>query len=599
MKKGLIPLAAAAAILLPLFVPSCANTTQSPSGGAKDTIPPALYWTKPAPGSTGVSVKKASVTFGFDEYVTIKTPSGIFLSPPQRKIPKSKVKGKGIAVSFEEDLLPGKTYVLNIAPGAIVDNNENNPFPGFSYAFSTGETLDSMMISGTVLDCSTLKPVKDATVMLYKDHSDSALFKHTPDAAARTDDWGFFVLPYIEDTLYRLYAISDANSDNMYQSETEQVAFIDSLIRPVTVVRDTLPELQKYDMTDTLACLARKSEYTLMMFKEENTKQYLKNFGRVAPRYAFISFMAPNAWIDSLWIRGYKANQLITQFDLRQDSLEIWINDRRTPPDTLQLFVNYRKTNDSTKLLEPVLEQHKLFIEGVGAKKKTGYAARKDLKHEDTLCVFSLTATPELVEQEGFDLTFDYPPINAAFDSLRFHYLNPKQKDIDGTFTVERDTLNPRHYTLRPLEKLQQGYEYFMKVPQGVFRDINGWRNDSTEVKVSLPTDDKLSTLSVVLQGVEGSVIVDLLNEKRDKIQRSYTVTSDCTLSFPYLKAGKYSLRIALDENGNTIIDSGDLLTHRMPERVAFFTLEGGQEYLDIPESSEVEQTVSIPDLFK
>ncbi len=593
----LTPLAIAALVLAPLFVHSCANTTQSPSGGDKDTIPPALYWTKPAPGSTSIPTHKAQIQFGFDEYVTIKTPANVFLSPPQQKIPKSKVKGKGIVVSFEEDLLPNTTYTLNLT-NAVADNNEGNFFPGYTYVFSTGEHIDSMMITGTVLDCISLKPVKDATVMLYKDHADSAIFKHRPDAAVKTDDWGYFALPYIQDTLYRLYAITDANNDNMYQSETEQVAFIDSLIRPRTVVNDTLPELQKYEMTDTLAVKERKSEYTLKLFKEENTRQYLKNFGRVADRYGFVSFMAKNAWIDSLWIKGYKADRLITQFNLRQDSLEFWLNDRRPAPDTLHLYINYRKTNDSTHVLEPVLEQHKLFIEGIGARKR-GYAARRDLKHEDTVCVFKINATPELVEQEGFELVFDYPLINAAFDSLNFHYLTPKQKDVRGSFSVTRDSLNLRRYTIVPKEKLLQGYEYFLKVPQGVFRDINGFRNDSTEFKVSLPTDDKLSTLNVNLEGVEGSVIVDLLNEKRDNVLRSYTVSSDQRLSFPYLKAGKYSLRITLDANANSMIDSGDLLAHRMPENVAFFTLEDGQEYLDIPESSEVGQTISVQKLFE
>lgn len=594
--RNFTPLAIAAAVLLSMmFAPSCANTTQSPSGGAKDTIPPALYWVKPEPSAVNVPVHGTSFQFGFDEYVTIKTPANIFLSPPQKKMPKSKVKGKGISVSFEEDLLPNTTYTISLT-GALADNNEGNMFPGYTYVFSTGEVIDSMMITGTVLDCSTLQPVKDATVMLYKDHSDSALFKHLPDAAAKTDDWGYFSIPYIKDTLYRLYAILDANNDNLYQSETEKVAFLDSLIRPVVVVRDTLKELQKYDVKDTLACRARHSEYTLRMFKEESSRQILKNYGRTADRAAFISFNAKDAWIDSLWIKGYKADRLITQFNLRQDSLEIWLNDRRRTPDTLHLYVNYRKTDDSTGVLTPVLEHHPLFIEGVGARKK-GAAARRELKHEDTICVYKLTATPELVEQEGFDLMFNYPIIAEAFDSVKFHYLNPKQKDIQGKFTVKADTLNPRHFSLMPQEKLLPGYEYYMKVPERVFRDINGFYNDSTEVKVSLPKDEKLSTLKLSLQGVSGRLIVDLLNEKRDKVLRSYTVSASGELLFPYLKAGKYSVRITEDANGNSLIDSGELLAHKMPENVVFFTLDGGQEYLDIPESAEVEQIIDIPQL--
>ncbi|MBR6457560.1 MAG: Ig-like domain-containing protein [Bacteroidales bacterium] len=598
--RNLTPLLIAVAALVPtFFMHSCANTTQSPSGGPKDTIPPALYWTKPVPGSVNIPTHGAKFEFGFDEYVKVKTATNIFLSPPQKKVPKSKIQGKSVIVWFEEDLLPNTTYTLNFTD-AIADNNEGNMFPGYAYVFSTGPVIDSLMITGTVLDYNTLQPAKNATVMLYKDHSDSAVFKSRPAAAVKTDDWGYFALPYLEDTLYRIYAIKDENNDNMYQMETEQIAFIDSLIHPVTVVNDTLKELQKYDMKDTLECRARESQYTLKLFKEEPTRQFLKNHGRTAERYAFVSFMAKDAWIDSLWIKGYKADRLITQFNLRQDSLEIWINDRRPVPDTLQIYVNYRKTNDSTQVLEPVVEHYPLFIEGaLPRKQRNDYNYRKNLKHEDTICVFKLEAQPDLVEQEGFSLTFTYPIIYENFDSVKFHYLNPKQKDIKGEFTVTRDTLDLRKYKLMPKEKLLPGYEYFMKVPHRAFRDINGFYSDSTEVKVSLPTDEKLSTLIVNLEGVSGRLIVDLLNEKRDKVLRTYTVSENGELVFPYLKKGKYSIRITEDVNWNSMIDTGDLLSRKMPENVNFFKMDDGQEYIDIPEAVELSQTINVPDLIK
>ena len=409
LKEILIPLGAALAVLSPtFFMHSCANTTQAPTGGKKDTIPPALYWTQPVPGAVNVDTNKTKLIFGFDEYVTIKNQQNIFLSPPQKKAPKAKVKGKNVVVTFEEPLSNGITYTLNFTD-AIADNNEGNMFPGFTYVFSTGDNIDSMLVTGTVQDCNTLTPVKGATVMLYKDHSDSAIFKSRPFAACKTDDWGYFCIPYIPDTLYRLYALKDDNNDNIYQSEDgELVGFIDSLIRPVMRVSDTLAEMQKYDMKDTLECRARRSEYEIRLFKEESTKQKLMNKGRSADRHAYITFMSKNAWIDSLWIKGYKQEQLISQFNLRQDSLEIWINDRRRTPDTLQLYINYRKTNDSTGVFEPSLEHYPLFIEGA-LPKKTGRAARQNLKHEDTICVYKLTAEPETVEQNGFSLEFAYP----------------------------------------------------------------------------------------------------------------------------------------------------------------------------------------------
>lgn len=597
LKEILIPLGAALAVLSPtFFMHSCANTTQAPTGGKKDTIPPALYWTQPVPGAVNVDTNKTKIVFGFDEYVTIKNQQNIFLSPPQKKAPKAKVKGKNVVVTFEEPLAKGITYTLNFTD-AIADNNEGNMFPGFTYVFSTGDNIDSMLVTGTVQDCNTLTPVKGATVMLYKDHSDSAIFKSRPFAACKTDDWGYFCIPYIPDTLYRLYALKDDNNDNIYQSEDgELVGFIDSLIRPVMRVSDTLAEMQKYDMKDTLECRARRSEYEIRLFKEESTKQKLMNKGRSADRHAYVTFMSKNAWIDSLWIKGYKQEQLISQFNLRQDSLEIWINDRRRTPDTLQLYINYRKTNDSTGVFEPSLEHYPLFIEGA-LPKKTGRATRQNLKHEDTICVYKLTAEPETVEQNGFSIEFAYPIIYENFDSLKFRYINPKQKELKGSFTVEKDSLNLRRYTIRPKEKLLPGYEYFLKVPHRAFRDINGFYSDSTEVKVSLPSDDKLSTIILDMKGVEGKLIVDLLNEKRDKVLRNYIIEKDTQLVFPYLKEGKYSVRVTFDYNKNSMVDTGNILEHRQPEKVAFFKVSENEEYLDLPAATELTQIIEISEL--
>ena len=597
LREILIPLGAALAVLSPtFFMHSCANTTQAPTGGKKDTIPPALYWTQPVPGAVNVDTNKTKLVFGFDEYVTIKNQQNIFLSPPQKKAPKAKVKGKNVVVTFEEPLAKGITYTLNFTD-AIADNNEGNMFPGFTYVFSTGDNIDSMLVTGTVQDCNTLTPVKGATVMLYKDHSDSAIFKSRPFAACKTDDWGYFCIPYIPDTLYRLYALKDDNNDNIYQSEDgELVGFIDSLIRPVMRVSDTLAEMQKYDMKDTLECRARRSEYEIRLFKEESTKQKLMNKGRSADRHAYVTFMSKNAWIDSLWIKGYKQEQLISQFNLRQDSLEIWINDRRRTPDTLQLYINYRKTNDSTGVFEPSLEHYPLFIEGA-LPKKTGRAARQNLKHEDTICVYKLTAEPETVEQNGFSIEFAYPIIYENFDSLKFRYINPKQKELKGSFTVEKDSLNLRRYIIRPKEKLLPGYEYFLKVPHRAFRDINGFYSDSTEVKVSLPSDDKLSTIILDMKGVEGKLIVDLLNEKRDKVLRNYIIEKDTQLVFPYLKEGKYSVRVTFDYNKNSMVDTGNILEHRQPEKVAFFKVSENEEYLDLPAATELTQIIEISEL--
>jgi len=578
-----------------LFSHSCANTTTPPSGGPKDTIPPLLTGMYPVIGQTQVPAKKTKLQLKFNEYVVVKDPKGIYLSPPLEKSPLHKIKGKSIIIRFENDLDSNKTYTLDLT-NAIADNNEGNMFPGVTFVFSTGDQIDSMVITGIVQDCNTLQPIKGATVMLYRDHADSAVFLKRPDAAVKTDDWGYFCLRNIKDTLYRMYAVMDENNNNKYdEGGTERIAFIDSLVKPVIVVADSLPELQKFDMKDTANCMARKTEYELNLFKEKPNKQMIVNKERIGERTAYITFMAPYAQIDSIWIKGVPKEKLITQFNLVRDSLEIWINDPRKQPDTLFLNVKYMKT-DTLGNLSSFTEEVKL------AKPRTsliGKSAKKDIKKEDTTAVFTLEAKPETVEQYGFTLEFKYPVVKTAFDSLVFRSVNPRQQESRGRYIVEQDTLNLRKYTIRPVDKLQTGWEYFLKIPHRKFKDINGFYNDSLEVKISLPSDDKLSSISLKLTGVNNKYIVDLLNEKRDQILRSYIVDKDGTFPFPYLKAGKYAIRVTEDNNANGIVDTGNLLGHKQPEKVRFYKLQNGQILIDIPEMTELEQTIDITEMFK
>lgn len=577
-----------------VFSHSCANTTTPPSGGPKDTIPPVITEIYPALGAVNIPVHKTKLEMKFNEYVTVKDAKSLFLSPPLEKAPKYKLKGKSVIISFESDLDSNKTYTLDVT-NAIADNNEGNMFPGFTLVFSTGDKVDSMLVTGVVQDCNTLAPLKGATVMLYKDQADSAIFLQRPDAAVKTDEWGFFCLRNIQDTVYRMYAIIDENNNNKYDPDAEKVAFIDTLIRPMIMVNDSLPELMKYEMTDTVHCLARKTEYELNIFREKPSTQMIVNKERVGDRTAYVTFMAPYAQIDSIWIKGVPADRLITQFNLLQDSLEIWVNDPKPQPDTFHVNIKYMKT-DTLGLLNPYTEELKLLNPN---RKVFGKSSRKNIKHEDTIAVMNIAADPETVEQYGFVMEFKYPIVENAFDSLTFRYLNPKQVESFGTFSVTQDSLNLRKYIVRPTEKLLPGYEYYLKVPHRKFKDINGFYNDSTEVKVTLPNDDKLSVMHLSLSNVNNKYIVDLLNEKRDKVLRSYIIDKDQTLDFPYLKAGKYSIRITEDLNRNGLVDTGILLEHKQPEKVRFYKLDDGSFLIDIPEMTELDQSIDIIEMFR
>ena len=594
--KKYLPLIPAALVLGAMMFPSgCANTTTPPSGGPKDTIPPVLLKTSPLPGTVNVPAHNTQLKFTFNEYVTVKDANNIFLSPPLEKKPKFRMSGKTLIVYFESDLDTNRTYTLDLT-GAVADNNEGNMYEGFTLVFSTGPQIDSMCMTGLVQDCNTLKPLKGATVLLYKDHADSAIFLHRPDAAAKTDDWGFFSIRNIPDTTYRVYALKDANNNNMYEPDQESVAFLDEPFWPRTVINDSLYEFKKFNMKDTALCLARKTDVELNLFREKPSKQYIVKKERVGLRTSFLTFMAPDVKINSLKFKGLPAEKLISQINPQKDSLELWVNDQRRMPDTLFLQINYDKT-DSLGNLVPTDEEVKLPLDKK-LRAELQKSSQRDIKHQDTIAVFKGEVDPTTVEQYGFSVEFQYPLIQDAWDSLVFRSVNPRQQEKVESYKVTRDPHNLRRYTIMPQEKLMPGFDYFLKIPHRKFRDVNGYYNDSTEMKVTLPKDEKLSSISLEMSNVKNRYIVDLLNEQRSKVIRSFIVDEDQTVFFPYVKAGKYCVRLTEDRNKNGLVDTGNLLEHRQPEKVMFFKIKD-QFLIDIPERTEYVQKIDMEELFR
>ena len=208
------------------------------------------------------------------------------------------------------------------------------------------------------------------------------------------------------------------------------------------------------------------------------------------------------------------------------------------------------------------------------------------------------TADATTVEQYGYQIEFQYPLIEQAWDSLSMRSVNPRQQEAKMEFVLEKDSTNLRKFSIKPTTPFQQGFDYYLKIPYRKFRDINGYYNDSTELKVTLPKDDKLSSITLNITGVRNKYIIDLLTEKRDKIIRSYIVESDGPVLFPYLKAAKYCIRITEDINRNNIVDTGNLLEHRQPEKVLFFKLED-QFLIPVLERSEMVWDLDLQEMFK
>ena len=575
-----------------LHTSSCASTKAAPSGGPKDTIPPVVVRTVPSEMAVGFPLEKGEITVLFNEYVQVKDAyKNILLSPPQKKAVKTRIKGKGVVVTFPEPLDSNQTYSLNFG-ASIVDNNEGNPLFGYSYSFSTGNEIDSLMFSGTIVDAATLFPVENATVALYLNPKDSTVMNELPKAVAKTDKWGYFTVRNIKGVPYTIYAFSDDNNNNKYDQGAEKIAFMENTFIPTEVMHKDSPQLQYYDPKDTLGCLARPSQVELRIFSEKSTNQFIKDYKRHSKRGAYIKFNAADAQIDSFSIAGIKDNQIIKQFNVTKDSLSFWINEPGKIADTLHLGIKYHKT-DTAGVLVPFTEKLKL-IAPFEKKKDVGNNSqeRKDLLK------FNISADNKIVEQEGIVLTFPEPLVKKDFDSLSFIMSNPKQIKSNVKYTVEQDSIEINKYVIRPQEQFVKGNDYEIKFPMGIFRDINGFTNDSTKTQITLPNSDNASSIAVEIINVGARYIVELINDTRTKVYRKYIINNDAVLEFPYLEKGKYAIRITEDKNNNGLLDTGDLLKRKQPEKVLLYTLPGGSEIIELNEKTDLEQTIDIKELF-
>ena len=571
---------------------SCAGTKGSPSGGPRDTIAPVVLALKPDSNAINFPLQDGEIQITFNEYVVVKDANkNILLSPPQKKSVKTRIRNKSIIVSFQEPLDSNRTYNLNFG-NAIVDNNEGNPLYSYTYTFTTGTIIDSMMLSGTVVDAISLFPVEGATVALYENAKDSTIMQKLPDAVARTDKWGYFTVRNIKPVPYRVYAFTDGNTNNMYDKGSETIAFVGETITPVKVMQNGLPELVYTDPLDTLAALSRPSEIQLSIFREKATNQFIKDHKRTTHRGSYIKFNAADTKIDSFAVAGIDSDRIISQFNITKDSLAFWIKDGGKLDDTLLVSVKYHKTDDNG-ILAPVVEQLK-FIAPVDRKddKKT----RKDDKRKDLL-EFEIFSDKTKVEQDGIVMKFNEPLVQLLKDTILFTMKNPKGLSDKVQFTLLQDSIDINSYTLRPVEQFVKGNDYSVYFPQATFKDINGFTNDSTVIAISLPKEDNLSSMTLEIKNVNSRYIIELVSKTRDKVFRKYIINSDTELVFPYLQRGEYSIRITEDKNNNGLFDTGDLLLSKQPEKVLLYKLPDGKEFIQLNEKTDIIQTIDLNEL--
>ena len=97
---------------------------------------------------------------------------------------------------------------------------------------------------------------------------------------------------------------------------------------------------------------------------------------------------------------------------------------------------------------------------------------------------------------------------------------------------------------------------------------------------------------------MDARYIIELINDTRTTVYRTYIINDDAELLFPYLEKGKYSIRITEDKNSNGLFDSGDLLAKKRSEKVKLYTLPGGKTVINLNEKTDLMQEIDIAEMF-
>lgn len=567
---------------------ACASTGM-PDGGPYDETPPKFVRATPEPNATNNKRKKISIEF--DEYIKLDKPSEkVIISPPQKEAPEVKVSGHRVLVEFFDTLQENTTYTIDFGD-AIVDNNEDNPLGNFAYAFSTGAHIDTMEVSGTVLNAENLEPVKGIQVGLHKNLEDSAFVKLPFDRISRTDSRGHFTIRGVAPGKYRIYALMDGNQNYLFDSKTEAIAFLDSLVVPD--MRQAVRQDTVWNELDTLAYdTIYDVHYTrflpdnliLRSFKEENPMQYLVKSEREQLNRFSLYFSAKADTLPT--IKGLDFDEkdaFVIESNSRNDTIRYWIKDTvMCERDTLTFQMDYLATDtlgqlvpktDTLRMVNKIDKKRRMALAEEALKKEEKERKRRE-KKGDTLKVqpkffaMSVDAPSSLDLNRNIVLKFEEPV--EHIDTAAIH-LAVKVDSLWETipFILMKDSVAPRQYQI--LADWQPGQEYQLKIDSLGIKGIYGLYTNKVENELKVKTLEEYGTLYLNIVGAGPHAIVQLLNSS-DGVVRQQPVTEKNTCDFYFLQPStKYYIRLFNDDNNNGVWDTGNYGEKRQPEEVFYF----------------------------
>lgn len=572
---------------------SCANIG-NPSGGPIDKTPPIFMRSNPTPNA--VNVKDRKIEIFFDEIVTLKDPSTkIIVSPAQTEMPRMSALGRKVTVELVDSLLPNTTYTIDFS-NSIQDNNEGNAIDNFAFAFSTGSVIDSMRVSGYVLDSRTLEPMQSVVVGLQSNLADSAFHKEKLQRVALTNDRGQFTIRNVSPGSYHIFALKDLDRDYKFGNPTEDIAFLDSIIVPSIGSREAADTVYNdLNEIDTIMRATRPAYFPndilLSMFNEDRKSQYLANNLRVDSTRISLTFAAASDTLPSLSIVG--RNDVPDQWytlerSQTNDTLIYWIR----PPhlvsaDTLMVATTYLRT-DTASNLSWGTDTLKFTFQRQKAKKKKKNEETDSLEQIRFMELHPLAnGTQEvyapLLLQTG-------TPIER-YSREAFHLQRKLQNDTTfypaeiKSIALRDSTLNRRDLMLKV--DWEPGAAYTLAVDSLAMTDIYGLQTKPLKVDFNVRKMEEYGNIVFNIPAVRDSAIVELLDGTEKIVLRAPVKNHRAELL--NLLPGKYYARLFIDRNGNGKYDTGNYDMHLQPEETVYYP-----GAINLKKNWDVEQTWDI-----
>ena len=566
---------------------SCASMG-TPDGGPYDEMPPKFLGSSPK--LHAVNVKSTKFELEFDEFIKLeKASEKVVVSPPQLEQPEIKVMGKKVVGELLDTLKDGVTYTIDFSD-AIVDNNEGNPMGHFTYSFSTGSSIDTMEVSGTVLNAADLEPIKGIQVGLHKNLNDSAFTKLPFDRVSRTDSRGHFSIRGVAPGKYRIYALMDGNQNYLFDSKTEAIAFSDSIIIPSMMPATRQDTIWKDTLTiDTIKTVGytrfMPDDIILRVFKEENTRQYFSRGQRDKENHFILKFSAKADTLPILTGLNFDATDaFVVEPNIGNDSICYWIKDSLVyQMDTLEIQMDYLFTDslnqlvpktDTIYLANKLTREQKEKLAKKEAEAKEKERKKKEKKGEKIAPEPTPFLNMKVDAPSSFDinknilLSFEEPVIRMDTSAI---HISVKEDTlwVKTPFLLVADSVVPRQYEI--LASWEPEKEYKLQIDSAAILGLYGLHTNKVEQTLKVKKQDEYGTLLLNLPGVEQTCIVELLDSS-GKVLRQQAVTPEGTADFYYLAPNtKYYIRMFDDRNGNKLWDTGVFEEGIQPEEVYYF----------------------------